>query len=334
MVMTVWRDRAAIPASPPRASAVTIGNFDGVHRGHQTLLARTLEWGRAHDAQAVALTFDPHPVHVHCPDRGFRLIMTLDDRLDALAGCGIDATLVVTYNEALYRLTPEEFVRSYLVEGLAAAAVIVGRDVRFGVNNSGDLATLRELGQLFGFEVVVVADCVDENDTRISSSRIRQLLDDGDVEAANTILTRPFRIRGTVVHGFKRGRELGFPTANLDDDDLMTAIPADGVYAGWLSRRVSGTEAEEFLPAAISVGTNPQFDGTRRTVEAHVLGRCDLNLYGEEISLSFLQRLRGMETFDSLDALLTQMDDDIRRAAAVLGVGVSGRVNPEDVTAL
>lgn len=329
MVMTTWRGLAEIPAGV--RCVATIGNFDGVHRGHQQILRTCAQMAKEKDALAVAITFFPHPVQVHAPERNLSLITTLEDRLDALAGAGIEATLVLDYNEALYRQTPREFI-SHISQALGLVGMVVGEDMKFGAHNSGDLQTLRELGEEFNFEVGCVPDIVDENGVRWSSSWVRQLLNEGNVAAAARVLGRPHRIRGIVQHGFKRGRELGFPTANLDSN-CNGVIPADGVYAGWLTRWVEGQPAGVFLPAAISVGSNPQFGGQERTVEAHVLGRSDLNLYGEEIAISFIERLRGMMKFESVDELLEQMDDDIRDAAAILGVAVAGRVDPASVTA-
>jgi riboflavin biosynthesis protein ribF len=179
---------------------------------------------------------------------------------------------------------------------------------------------------------LTVTDIEAPEGRRWSSSWVRELLATGDVSGAARVLGHLHRIRGTVCHGFKRGRTLGFPTANLSQE-VEGVIPADGVYAGWVVRAVPGTQSAEFLPAAISVGTNPQFNGEERTVEAHVLGRSDLNLYGERIAVTFVSRIRPMLSFDNVDGLLRQMDDDLRQTASVLGIGVAGRVDPDSVTA-
>lgn len=333
MVMQVWTDLEQVP--PQLQSVVTIGNFDGVHKGHQKIIRTCVNAARARQLQAVAITFYPHPVQVHNPERNLKLIASLEDRLDALAGLGLDATLVLRYEPQLYQLSAADFVDHVLLRPLGMREIIVGEDIRFGAGNRGDITTLRDLASNRGFQVQMVADIESPSGRRWSSSWVRELLAAGDVSAASQVLGRPHRIRGTVQRGFKRGRELGFPTANLSGD-CGGVIPADGVYAGWLIRQVpgvSGGRAEEFLPAAISVGTNPQFEGEETTVEAHVLGRADLNLYGEEIAVTFIRRLRGMERFDTVADLLVQMDEDIREAAAVLGVGVTGRVRASDVTA-
>ncbi|MDO4258681.1 MAG: bifunctional riboflavin kinase/FAD synthetase [Actinomycetaceae bacterium] len=328
--MKVWTDFTAVPANIQ--SVVTIGNFDGMHQGHKKVVTACVERAKRRGVMSVACTFDPHPRQVHQPDSAPQLICPLIDRLDAMDAAGLDATLVITYDATVYTLDPEEFVVEFLVERLGVREVVVGEDFRFGHGNAGTVDTLRELGRRYGFDVVMVTDIEAPEGRRWSSSWVRELLAAGDVTGAGRVLGRLHRIRGVVEHGFKRGRELGFPTANLGAV-IDGVVPADGVYAGWLVRRVEGTEATEFLPAAISVGTNPQFEGRRRTVEAHVLGRSDLDLYGEQVAVTFASLIRPMMSFDSVEELLTQMDDDLRQSAAVLGVAVAGRVDPASVTA-
>ncbi|MDO4612627.1 MAG: bifunctional riboflavin kinase/FAD synthetase [Actinomycetaceae bacterium] len=329
--MELWHDRGDIPQG--LSSVATIGIFDGLHVGHRRVLSRLVECARERSCAAVAVTFDPHPATLHAPQRGVELILPLEDRLHAMAALGVDATWVVPYTWDLAALSPEDFVRSYFVEALGAEAIVIGRDVRFGRDNAGDVETLRELGARFGFSVESVADvCDPERERRYSSTWVRELLSQGRVSEAAAILGRPYRLRGTVVRGFQRGRELGFPTANLDAADVGM-VPADGVYAGWLVHSVPGTLAVEQLPAAISVGTNPQFDGVRRTVEAHVLGRSDLDLYDQSVAIDFVERLRPMLKMASVEELLDQMDEDLRECAAILGVPCTGRVAPGSVTA-
>ncbi len=322
--MNVWYSLSDIPGN--EASVVTIGNFDGMHNGHKKVVSTCIERAHKLGVDAVAITFDPHPIQVHKPEVGLQLISPLRDRLDAMAAAGLDATLVARYDASVYSLEPEEFVYEYLVERCGAREVVVGEDFRFGRGNAGTIDTLRELGSRYGFGVITVTDIEAPEGRRWSSSWVRELLAAGDVSGAARVLGHLHRIRGTVCHGFKRGRTLGFPTANLSED-------VEGVYAGWVVRAVPGTQSAEFLPAAISVGTNPQFNGEERTVEAHVLGRSDLNLYGERIAVTFVSRIRPMMSFDSLDGLLTQMDDDLRQTASILGIGVAGRVDPDSVTA-
>lgn len=329
--MKVWTDLSEIPGD--EKSVVTIGNFDGMHNGHRRVVASCVERARKRGVDAVAITFDPHPTQVHRPEVNLQLISPLRDRLDAMASCGLDATLVRHYDQSVYTLEPEDFVTEYLVDRLGAVEVVVGEDFRFGAHNLGTIDTLRTLGRTYGFDVVMVTDIQAPEGRRWSSSWVRELLAEGDVAGAARVLGHLHRIRGTVEHGFKRGRTLGFPTANLQGG-IEGVVPADGVYAGWVVRNVPGTQSAEFLPAAISVGTNPQFDGVERTVEAHVLGRSDLNLYGEKIAVTFVSRIREMMTFDSLDELLFQMDNDLLKTASVLGIAVANRVDPDSVTAV
>lgn len=306
-------------------SVVTIGNFDGVHRGHQRVLRRMVTDARAAGHRAVAVTFDPHPLQVHRPDTAPPLITGLVDRLDLLERTGLDAVLVLPYTLEFARQTPEEFVRRTLVGGLRAATVVIGRDVRFGRDNAGDLSTMIDLGKEYGFVVEVIEDASDpvvtegagpELGRRWSSTWIRDLLSAGDVAAAASILGRPHRMRGIVVHGDARGRGLGFPTANLAPDaDGM--VPADGVYAGRLIRRI-GHPDEVSYPAAISVGTNPTFDGLVRRVEANVLDRDDLDLYDEEVIVEFVERLRPTLRFQSIDELVAQMSADVDAARDIM----------------
>lgn len=301
-----------------RASVVTIGNFDGVHRGHGVVLDALVRAAREEGALAVALTFDPHPAAVHRPHEAPELLTGLEDRLELLAGHGLDAVLVVHYTLDFAGLDPEEFVRTYLVEGLRARRVVVGQDVRFGRENAGDRVTMADLGNRYDFIVDLVHDATEGDKRRWSSTWVRELLAAGDAEGAAAVLDRPHRMRGTVVHGQARGREMGYPTANLDPAATGT-VPADGVYAGWLVR-APGTPEAQRLPAAVSVGTNPTFDGLVRQVEAHVLGRWDLELYGEEVVVEFLQLLRPTVRFDSIEALVRQMRTDVLEAASALGV--------------
>lgn len=312
-------------------SVVTIGIFDGVHRGHHAILAQTTAQAKERGVTSVALTFDPHPIHVHRPDVELPLISTLEDRLNMLEAAGLDAVVVQKYDLAYASTAPEKFVDDDLVGKLQAVAVVVGEDMRFGKGEAGDGAFLIEYGA-GRFEVTLVDDLTDASGRRFSSTWVRELLEAGDVRKAATILGRPHRLRGVVEHGFKRGRELGFPTANLPGSGVGE-VPRDGVYAGWVVQQVPGSTATVHHPAAISIGTNPQFDGDKRVVEAHVLGRSDLNLYGEEIAIDFVDYVRPILKLDSVDKLQDQMDEDIRKVAEILGVPVSRRVDPKDVTA-
>ncbi|MDO4899871.1 bifunctional riboflavin kinase/FAD synthetase [Actinomyces sp.] len=347
--MEIWYGAEQVPADLKDpggpGSVVTVGVFDGVHRGHQAILARVVERTRlaagpgGRRPRAIAVTFDPHPAAVHRPQARLSMIASLADRLESLAGTGLDAVLVVHYTLEFADQEPEEFVRDWLEGLLGAKAIVVGDDVRFGRGNSGDADTLRQIGRADGIDVEIVADVLAPSGRRWSSTWVRRLLQEGDLRGAAHVLGHVHRLRGTVIHGHRRGRELGFPTANLD---AATAgvVPPDGVYAGWLVRSpkagvVGGAAGEERLPAAISIGTNPTFDDVPdRTVEAHVLGRADLNLYGEVVVIELVERLRPMLAFDGLEPLLAQMRQDVLDTAAVLGVPVPGPIRPEDVTAV
>ncbi|HMO10126.1 MAG TPA: bifunctional riboflavin kinase/FAD synthetase [Actinotalea sp.] len=319
--MQRWTDLSDVPALA--GSVVTIGNFDGVHRGHRSVLGAMVADAHRGELTSVAVTFDPHPSQVHRPTEAPPLITGLADRLELLAETGLDAVLLVSYTTEFAAQEPEEFVRRYLVDALRARVVVIGRDVRFGRGNSGDLGTMVALGERHGFAVQVISDVHGGPDPerRWSSTWVRELLAAGDVRAAAEILGRPHRIRGTVVHGDARGRELGFPTANLGPD-AQGMVPADGVYAGWMRRVGHPADARDgYLPVAISIGTNPTFDGVQRRVEAHVPDRTDLELYGEEVVLEVVELLRPTWRFDSVEALVTQMHADVDRTRTLLAGG-------------
>jgi riboflavin kinase/FMN adenylyltransferase len=310
-----WSDLSQIPQGYG-PSVATLGNFDGVHKGHQAVLATVVERARAEGAQAVAVTFDPHPVAVLHPERAPQIITAPQQRLDLLADSGLDAVLVMEFTREFALWSPERFVVEVFVKALGASVVVVGEDTRFGVRNSGDVDTLRQIGAEHGFEVLALKDIGEEG--RWSSSRVRRLVTAGDVAAASGILGRPHRVCGEVVHGDHRGRELGYPTANLSQESAGL-VPADGVYAGRLIRpTLPESDPDRAMPAAISVGTNPTFEGTTRRVEAYVLDRTDLDLYGENVAVEFVERLRPTEKFDSVEDLLVQIADDVVRARAVL----------------
>ena len=326
-----WDDVEQVPPEFG-PSVVTLGNFDGVHLGHRSVLGDVVGRARVRGVSAVAVTFDPHPLQVLYPETAPVPLTGLDQRLELMAETGLDAALVMTFTRELATWSPEDFVRRVFAEALRAVEVVVGRDVRFGHRNSGDLTTMRELGAAYGFAVTAMDDIgtsdgqrqgggeTEPGGRRWSSTWTRELLGEGDVSGAARILGRPHRVDGIVVHGDHRGRELGYPTANLDPHPIGL-IPADGVYAGWLDRLDLAPEAiDRHLPAAISIGTNPTFDGTTRRVEAYVLDRTDLDLYGERVGIEFVQRLRPTVRFDSVDTLLVQMAEDVDRCHDVLGI--------------
>jgi riboflavin kinase/FMN adenylyltransferase len=310
-----WTDLSQIPQGYG-PSVVTLGNFDGVHKGHRAVLSTVVQRARISGARAVAVTFEPHPVAVLHPERAPQIITSPDQRLELLSATGLDAVLVMEFTRDFAQWTPEHFVVEVFVKALGASVVVVGEDTRFGVRNSGDVDTLRQLGAQHGFEVLTLADV--GNGGRWSSSRVRGLVTAGDVAGAAEILGHWHRVSGEVVHGDHRGRELGYPTANLCRQSAGL-IPADGVYAGRLIRpTLPEGDFDRALPAAISIGTNPTFAGTDRRVEAYVLDRTDLDLYGETVIVEFVQRLRATEKFDTIEDLLLQIADDVGRCRTVL----------------
>lgn len=312
--MIVFREPSDVPAGFG-PSVVAIGKFDGVHAGHRAVLERA-RVDAATGAKVVAVTFDRNPLSVLRPELCPESLIGVTQKIQLLAETGIDATLLLTFDEELAALTAREFVEHVLVGSLGARTVLVGEDFRFGRGGAGDPGMLAELGRELGFRVDVVGDVRSQHaDRRVSSTWIRELLTDGDVESASKLLGRPHAVWGEVVHGLKRGRELGFPTANLSRE-LEGFIPADGIYAGWLIDEGSadGLRSGTRYPAAISVGVNPTFDDvSARQVEAYVLDETDLDLYGHRVEVQFVSRLRGMAAFQGIEPLKAQMADDVRR---------------------
>lgn len=318
--MIVFRDPAEVPAGFG-PSVVAIGKFDGVHAGHRAVITRAQVDAAANGARVVAVTFDRNPLSILRPELCPVSLIGVTQKLAFLAETGVDATLMLTFDEALSQLSPREFVERVLVDALGARTVLVGSDFRFGHGGAGNPDVLRELGAEFGFGVDVV-DAVRSIDDgrRVSSTWIRELLSEGDVETAGKLLGRPASVWGEVVHGLKRGRELGFPTANLSPE-LEGFVPADGVYSGWLIDEDSqrGLRPGVRYPAAISVGTNPTFDDVHvRQVEAYVLDETDLDLYGHRVEIQFTGRIRGMVAFEGIEKLIDQMTDDVAQVRAAL----------------
>jgi riboflavin kinase/FMN adenylyltransferase len=293
----------------------TIGVFDGVHRGHQRVVARAEQVAQEKGLPLVVITFDPHPDEVIRPGSHPPFLTTPRRQAELLAGLGADAVFVLPFSVEFSRLSPDEFVRIVLSDRLHAATVVVGEDFRFGRKAAGDVPLLAQLGEKYDFTVEGVPLLTADGIT-MSSSYIRGRLAAGDVAGAATALGRPHRVQGVVVRGHQRGRALGFPTANLETPP-HTATPADGVYAGALiSLDLDGAEVTRW-PAAISIGTNPTFAGTDRTVEAYALDRDDLDLYGTHAAIEFTARLRGNTKFDSVAALVAQMREDVEAARAL-----------------
>ncbi len=302
-------------------SIVAIGKFDGVHAGHRAIIQKMLVDAAGLGARSAIVTFDRHPLAFLNPATCPPSLVTAEQKAALLSTTGIDATLMLTFDASLASEEPEDFVRRVLVESLHARLVLVGEDFRFGRGGAGDAALLRRLGEQYGFAVDEIPDVRSSPaGRRVSSTWIRELLAEGDVAAAAKLLGRPPAVWGEVVHGAKRGRELGYPTANLEPA-TQGLVPADGVYAGWLIDGVAasapGTRVR--YPAAISVGDNPTFDDVhRRQVEAYVLDETDLDLYGHIVEVQFVARLRGMSAFAGIEALKAQMAEDVERSRDLL----------------
>jgi riboflavin kinase/FMN adenylyltransferase len=303
-----------LPALGPlvRRSAVTIGKFDGVHRGHRAVLDQLTAAARDRELSPVVVTFDRHPMALFAPDKCPDSLVSDRQKLELLEESGVDATLILTFDRELAAQTPEEFVRTVLVGALDVQLVLAGEDFRFGAKAAGDITTLRELGAQLRFEVRLIETVAQGDDARrISSTWARELLEQGPVREAAEVLGRRHSIRSTVVHGDARGRDLGFPTANLSPE-LEGFLPADGVYATWAV--IDGTR----YPAATSIGNNPTFEGVpEHRVEAYLIDQ-DVDVYGKEIELEFVDYIRPMNRFDSVDALVEQLGADVGRIRAIL----------------
>lgn len=285
---------------------VAIGIFDGVHLGHQAILARAKEV--SHGRGVIALTFDPHPSQIFAPERAPTMLVSLERRVELLKQYGADAVVVIDFDRNFAAKSPADFVTEVLVNQLNISGVVVGENFTYGHRALGKVADLIESGVIHGFVAEEVA--LQELDGEvISSTRIRECIINADIETAAKLLSRPHRLEGIVVHGEKRGREIGYPTANLGYSTATNTVPADGIYAGWLE--VEGNR----WPAAISIGTNPTFAGERsRQVEAYALDQSGLNLYDEAAIIDFGWRLRDTLKFDGLEPLLVQMKKDCDQA--------------------
>jgi len=314
-----WRGVESTPSGWGR-SVVTIGVFDGVHLGHQQIIGHTVRRARELGVPSVVVTFDPHPAEVVRPGSHPAVLTTTRRKAELVEELGVDVLCVLPFTRELSRCTPEGFVHAVLVERLHAAAVVVGENFRFGHRAAGDVATLARLGARWGFAVEgapLLSGPADSAGPRsgpssatvFSSTYIRACVDAGSVEDAARALGRPHRVEGVVVRGDRRGRTLGFPTANLQTHPYA-AVPADGVYAGRLVH--SGEEPA----AAVSIGSNPTFSGRERRVEAYVLD-FEGDLYGEHVGLDFLARLRPTLAFDAVEDLVEQMEDDVRRTREI-----------------
>jgi riboflavin kinase/FMN adenylyltransferase len=318
-----WRGQDDIPSDWGRC-VLTIGVFDGVHRGHAELIGRAVKAGRARGLPTVLMTFDPHPMEVVFPGSHPAQLTTLTRRAELAEDLGIDVFLVMPFTTDFMKLTPERYIHELLVERLHALDVVVGENFTFGKKAAGNVGTLRKAGERLGFAVESVSLVAEHNQSEtvtFSSTYIRACVDAGDMVAAAEALGRPHRVEGVVVRGEGRGRVLGYPTANVAPP-MYSAIPADGVYAAWFTVLGPGPGTGSVLPgqrhpAAVSIGTNPTFSGRTRTVEAFVLDT-EADLYGQHVAVDFVARLRGQEKFDSVDTLIEAMGRDTAKAKAIL----------------
>ena len=313
--MLRWRRADNAPAGWGRC-VMTIGQYDGVHLGHQSLIRHTVREANGAGVPSLILTFDPHPREVLKPGSHPPILTTLKRKAELIEKCGVDALCVMPFTLPFSKLSPQDFVHEVLLEHLHPAKVIVGNNFTFGAKAAGTVETLKELGDELGFDVEGLG-LVGEGGHTISSTYIRSCVAAGQMRDASAALGRPHRIEGLVVRGDMRGRGLGFPTANLRPP-MYTAIPADGVYAGWL--HVRGLAK----PAAISVGTNPTYSGQERHVESFLLDY-DGDLYGEQVQIDFIERIRGMIKFEKERDLIPAIEDDVSRTRTILGVADESR---------
>lgn len=320
--MDIWYGLDAVPDDLV-GSVVTIGVFDGVHRGHQRLITAAVDAARTKGVPSVLMTFDPHPVAVFAPERTPTMLTTVAERAELVSALGVDYLLVVDFTKELAGVSPEVYFTTVLVDKLKARGVVVGENFTFGAEAAGTADTMRTLCQRFGLGVQIV-DLLFDDGQRVSSTYIRQRLSAGDIPAANEALGRNYSVVSEIERGAGRGgKELGYPTANQYFPETV-ALPVDGVYAGWFT--VLGEAALDGdmkpgvrYPAAISIGTNPTFGDHRRSVESFVLDQ-DADLYGRIAMVEFVQKVRDMVKFHSVDELLENMSRDVTNIREVLGI--------------
>ena len=315
--MQVFTDITTAPW-PGERSVITIGTYDGIHNGHRAVIEQVRNHAARLGARSVVVTFDPHPASVVRPESAPKLLTGLDQKLELLASTGVDATVVVPFDEARARESAEEFVGLVLVDMLATRAVVVGEDFHFGRHREGNVGLLRTIGARHDFEVFPI-ELIERNDgvdEPVSSTAIRRALAGGSVEVAAEMLGRPFEARGPVVQGDQRGRLIGFPTANVEVPSQI-CLPADGVYAGWYIRGNG-----EKHPCAMNLGRRPTFyeHADVSLLEAHLIDFTG-DLYGEPARVQFTNFLRGERKFDGIDSIRTQLKHDIEHARQVLGLG-------------
>lgn len=304
----------SLPNAFPEGCALTMGVFDGVHRGHRALIEATVARARHAGLPAVALTFAPHPATVLTPERQPPLLCTLGHRIERLLRLGIDYVVVQPFNREFAGLSAEQFIEQVLIRGLSARVVVVGDDFRFGRGRHGDVQTLHQAG---AFEVITVDGVLDEQGERISSTRLRELIQAGELTRANRLLGEPLHWVGVATHGDGRGRRLGYPTANLVPvEPLIT--PQEGVYACRVRMETPPPAAPKqpgaYYMAAVSVGKPPMFENARGRVEVYLIDFPDEDLYGRVLTVQFLERLRAQQVFESVDALRHQMAHDVAQA--------------------
>ena len=287
---------------------VSLGNFDGVHIGHQAILRRLVQEAHLRHGTAIALTFHPHPLTVLRPQHSLPLICRLREKLSSFAALGVEKVIVQRFTPSFAQLLPEEFVQRYLVETIGAEKVIVGHNVNFGRNRAGNADTLRQLGQSAGFAVEIIGP-IKTNEEEVSSTGVRALLSAGEMRAVTRFLGRFYSVRGRVVKGFQRGRTIGFPTANLRPRSGL--LLPNGVYA--VIVEIDG----QTIPGVANIGINPTFGLERKTLEAHLFDFSS-DLYGQSISVGFVERLRGERKFPSVEELVKQIREDATQARALL----------------
>lgn len=321
--MQRWRGQDEIPTDWGRC-VLTIGVFDGVHRGHAELIAHAVSAGRARRVPTVLMTFDPHPMEVVFPGSHPAQLTTLARRAELVEQLGVDVFLVMPFTSDFMKLSPERYIHELLVEQLHVVEVVVGENFTFGRKAAGNVSDLRQAGKQLGFAVQamsLVAEHHDSDTVTFSSTYIRSCVDAGDVVAAAEALGRPHRVEGVVVRGEGRGKSLGFPTANVAPP-MYSAIPADGVYAAWFTVLGSGPQTGTVVPGrryptAVSVGTNPTFSGRTRTVEAFVIDS-NADLYGQHVAVDFVARIRGQRKFASVAELTAAIARDIEQTRTLL----------------
>lgn len=316
--MQRWQGLDAVPTGWGR-SVVTIGVFDGVHRGHAKIIGQAVDLAKRHGVPSVLMTFVPHPSEVIRPGTHPPQLTTIVRRAELVEQLGVDVFCALPFTLEFSKMAPDQFVHTTLVERLHAVDVVVGDNFRFGHKAAGDIGTLGQLGRRFGFTAHGTPLLAD-GETPLSATYVRTCVQAGDMRAAAAALARPHRVDGVVEHGNKRGRELGFPTANLRTEE-WAAMPADGVYAGvvWrLDRRGRTLPGPPLGISAISVGTNPTFEVRQRRVEAYVLD-FDGDLYGHALGYEFVERLRGQVTYSGVEPLIAQMHTDVAQVRDLMG---------------